>query len=120
MLYISIIIYTIAMIISILTIQILQRQNDELLEKYNKLSKKYISLQILETSISTDDIKITYWFKQKTPNDSKMAKKEKYLLENGNFESRIILDKKLRLKDGYTSYLLAKKYNIKNVDVIII
>ena len=49
-------------------------------------------------------------------------KKEKerieYFKKNQNFETQIIVDKDNNLKDGYTSYLIAKKYGIDFINVI--
>lgn len=43
--------------------------------------------------------------------------KEWYYLENGRFESGIILDGAGNLIDGYTTYLLAVKYGIEHVPI---
>lgn len=54
-----------------------------------------------------------------TPNPKKMAKKEQYFLDNGVFQSEIILDGQYNLENGYTSYLLAKKYGMKFVTAVL-
>lgn len=54
-----------------------------------------------------------------TPNPKKMEKKEQYFLDNGVFQSEIILDGQYNLVNGYTSYLLAQKYGMKLVPVVV-
>lgn len=125
MLYAAIAINTIAIIISIVTINILQKQNSDLqndvenvYKSYLEIKEKYNKLTTRLETVKISDIKIDYWFIKTPPKQSKMQNREKYLLENGEFKSLIILNKNNKLLDGYTSYLLAKKYNIQNVEVI--
>lgn len=67
--------------------------------------------------VSLDDIKIEYDFLITPPKSKKMNDKIKYFLGEGVFQSRIILDKNFVLKNGYTSYLIAKKIDMKKVPV---
>ncbi|MCI8607116.1 MAG: hypothetical protein HFG72_09965 [Hungatella sp.] len=64
-----------------------------------------------------EDIKILPWFKATPPKPEKMERKERYYLEHGDFESRIVLDRVGNLVDGYINYLLAVKYGLKHVFV---
>ena len=63
------------------------------------------------------NIKILPWFKATSPALEKMEQKERYYLENGKLESKIIVDEAGNLIDGYTSYLLAVKYGLRYVSV---
>lgn len=90
---------------------IVNRYN-ELYEEYEKLKKEAI------LSINIDDIHITKDFKKNKPSDNKMRTREEYFINNGRFKTVIKIDDYNVLRDGYTSYLLAKKYNIKNVEFI--
>lgn len=64
-----------------------------------------------------DDIKIYPCFAAQEPKPEKMQEKEKYFEETGALQSQIILDGNGYLIDGFTSYLLAKKYGIRTVPV---
>jgi len=66
--------------------------------------------------ISYMDIKIADNFKD--PSIRKLTKRLEYFERFGKFKVPIILDKDNKLIDGYTSYLVAVKYNISKVDVI--
>lgn len=63
------------------------------------------------------NIKINEEFKRTKPKKWKMQSKENYFLKYGIFESKIVLDKNNVLIDGYTSYLLAKKFKVNVVKV---
>lgn len=64
-----------------------------------------------------DEIKIFSCFKARPPLAEKMEHKERYYLEHGEFESEVVLDKAGNLIDGYTTYLLARKYSVEHVSV---
>lgn len=64
-----------------------------------------------------EDIKIYPCFAANKSKPDKMDQKEQYFAETGLLQSRIILDSRGNLIDGYTSYLLAKAHNIKIVSV---
>lgn len=51
------------------------------------------------------------------PSDIKYSRYEKYYLENKELAHGIIVDENKKIRDGYISYLLAKKYGC-NVDII--
>lgn len=81
-------------------------------------------------TIRLSRIKIDQDFINHMPKPDKLATKYDYTKNqlrinrkyntNGNiFQSPIILDKKYNLVDGYTSFLLAKMFGIKKVDVMI-
>ena len=53
----------------------------------------------------------------KKPGDVKYSRYEKYYLENKVVTHGIIVDENKKIRDGYISYLLAKKYGCK-VDII--
>lgn len=63
--------------------------------------------------IETDLIKIPENFTK--PNKNKLKNRIEYYNKNKCFEVPIIIDPNNMLLDGYTSYLIAKKYNLKTV-----
>lgn len=65
--------------------------------------------------INLKEIKIQKQFKY--PRKEKLQSRYEYYNKNKTFEVPIILDIDNKLIDGYTSYLIAKKYGIKNVEV---
>lgn len=81
-------------------------------------------------SIKLSRIKISQDFINHMPNSNKLAAKydytknqlrinRKYGRDRNIFQSSVVVDKKHNLVDGYTSYLIAKMFGIKNVNVII-
>lgn len=64
-----------------------------------------------------DDIKIYQCFAEHPPRSEKMEQKEQYFQETGALQSQIILDRRGYLIDGYTSYLLARRYGIQSIPV---
>lgn len=67
--------------------------------------------------VSVDAIGIYPCFAAHEPEPEKMQRKERYFLENGVLQSQIILDGRGNLIDGFSSYLLAKKYGVRSVPV---
>lgn len=67
--------------------------------------------------INIDEIIISEEFKKKIPGKRKMNIRLDYFEKTGEFFSPIILDKNNVLIDGYTSYLIAKKYDLKNIKI---
>ena len=65
-----------------------------------------------------ENIKITWDFFKHPPRKEKMKLRRKYYKAFRDFYVPIILDKRRVLKDGYTSYLIAKENNIKYVKVV--
>lgn len=63
------------------------------------------------------DIEITSQFQETQPRFVKMAQKYDWYCKHGEFQSPIRLTKNFVLVDGYTSYLLAKKFNLDKVPV---
>lgn len=104
----------ILLLIIVIAYELVLMQNER---KYNKLFNRYTELReeaILNIDINKIRIKKSF----KNPRELKMRKREEYFIKNGEFESIIKIDDYGVLRDGYTSYLLAKKYNIKNVEFI--
>ena len=64
-----------------------------------------------------DEIKIFPFFRDNPPKPEKLRRKEEYFQRNGRFESEVVLDTSGNLIDGYTTYLLARKYNVERVAV---
>lgn len=67
--------------------------------------------------IPTDAIKIYPCFAAHEPKPEKMEQKEQYFTETGLLQSKIILDSRGNLIDGYTSYLLARAHGIQCVPI---
>ena len=62
------------------------------------------------------DIRIPKEFQK--PRTEKMNERIEYFKKNQNFETQIVVDKDNNLIDGYTTYLIAKKYGINFINVI--
>ncbi len=89
---------------------------NETIDKQEKTIK--ILFKELEKKTKIIDIKninIPDYFKK--PNKKKMEEREKYFRQNSKFEAPIIIDQYNNLIDGYTSYLIAKKYEFSTVEV---
>ena len=84
--------------------------SDEQLKKYSPK----ITSGALTNVCELEEIEVQYMTK---PRDAKYRRYEKYYLENKELTHGIIVDEAKRLRDGYISYLLAKKYGCK-VDII--
>lgn len=63
------------------------------------------------------DIKIFPSFLERGPAPEKLKRKEEYYLRTGRFESEVVLDAAGNLIDGYTTYLLARRYGVEHVTV---
>lgn len=74
--------------------------------------------ELEKETINVSDIKIRQAFKNSKINLDKMCAKEEFFIENGYFLDKIILNQNNLLLDGYYSYLIAKKYNIRKVDIV--
>lgn len=64
-----------------------------------------------------EEIKIYQCFAEHPPGSEKIEQKEQYFQETDALQSQIILDRRGYLIDGYTSYLLARRYGIQSVPV---
>lgn len=84
--------------------------SDERLKKYSPR----IMNATLTNACNLEEIEAQHMAK---PGDVKYDRYEKYYLENKELAHGIIVDENKKLRDGYISYLLAKKYGCK-VDVI--
>lgn len=65
--------------------------------------------------IYTRDIKVNPDWRKTGIGKTKFGKKLKYWYRTGEFESKILLDKKFNLKDGYSSVRIAE---IKDIDKV--
>lgn len=52
------------------------------------------------------------------PGAEKMKRKYLYYLKHGKFDSTIAVDHSYILKDGYTTYLLAKMFGLKKICIL--
>ena len=84
--------------------------SDEQLKKY---SPKIMS-GALTNVCKVEEIEVQHMIK---PRDVKYSRYERYYLENKESTHGIIVDETKKIRDGYISYLLAKKYGCK-VDII--
>lgn len=83
----------------------------QLFGKYDPGYEYWIDLNI---------IKIPNHYKKHHINKIKWNKKLLYWMETGEFESIILLHRDFTLVDGYSSYLIAKKYDLAVVPVYFI
>ena len=95
---------------------------EEIQDKYIKEQNKMIDDLIEKLSekiriIDLKNIKIPENFT--VPNKKKLENREKYFRKNSEFKVPIIIDSNNNLIDGYTSYLIAKKYEFTTVNVIV-
>lgn len=67
--------------------------------------------------INLSEIIITKEFAEHKPRKIKMSKKYNWYLKHGKFQSPIMLNHDFVLIDGYTSYLIAKEFDIGKVPV---
>lgn len=70
--------------------------------------------------IKINKIIISNKFKKTHPSEEKLKHHLKHYIENNKFLKPIIIDKNKNLHDGYCTYLIAKLFNIKEIDVITI
>ncbi|MCI8636291.1 MAG: hypothetical protein HFJ17_04530 [Clostridia bacterium] len=90
----------------------------ELQEEHTKIQDEMImnllkDLSMPNVVIDINLIKIPKHFTK--PRKSKLNKRIDFYNKNKYFEAPIIIDPSNTLIDGYTSYLVAKKYNLKTV-----
>ena len=81
-------------------------QDDMIMDLLKDLSMPYVVIE-------TDLIKIPENFTK--PNKNKLKNRIEYYNKNKCFKVPIIIDPSNMLLDGYTSYLIAKQYNLKTV-----
>lgn len=74
---------------------------------------------IMIKTIKLSKIRISSVMQKCPPNPEKLKKKYSFYKLTGLFDSVIIVDKKYNLVDGYTSYLLAKMFGIKKIEVMV-
>ena len=84
--------------------------SDERLKKYSPK----IMIATLTNACNLGEIELQHMTK---PWDVKYSRYETYYLENKELTHGIIVDENKKIRDGYISYLLAKKYGCK-VDII--
>lgn len=89
-------------------IEIQNNMINDLLEKINQETK------ILKIS----DIKIPKEFKK--PRIEKMNERIDYFKKYQNFETQVVVDKNNKLKDGYTSYLIAQSLGYNCISVMVV
>ena len=82
-------------------------------ERFKKYSPK-IMRGTLTNVCELEEIEVQHMTK---PKDAKYFRYEKYYLENKELAHGIIVDEAKKIRDGYISYLLAKKYGCK-VDIM--
>lgn len=100
------------------------------MKNYFKEADKLINLQFGIINELTDDLKklnkvkimrikdIIIPKEFQKPRTEKMNERIEYFKKNQNFETQIVVDKDNNLIDGYTTYLIAKKYGINFINVI--
>lgn len=92
-------------------IKLLKLQNEMITDILEELKEK-------TKIIKLTDIKIQKHFTK--PNKKKLNRRLEYYNKNKCFKTPIIINEDNTLIDGYTSYLIAKKYNLETVEVKVI
>lgn len=92
------------------------KQQDLLIEMQDKFIKKL--LEVEWKIINIKNIKIPEHFSK--PHKNKMKERWNYIRENKKFKVPIVVDSNNNLKDGYTSYLIAKELKLKEVEVKVV
>lgn len=85
-----------------------------------KLFRLFTKKLECEYWVRLSDIVITENFLKHSPNKYKLAQKYDWYEKNGEFQSPIILNKNYELVDGYTSYIIAKDFDLGKVPVYFI
>lgn len=67
--------------------------------------------------VNLNEIEVTSQFEETPPRFIKMTQKYDWYCKHGEFQSPIRLTRDFVLVDGYTSYLLAKKFDMDKVPV---
>lgn len=65
-----------------------------------------------------EEIKIKKSFKKTRPSLNKLNVHLEYYYKNNKFMKPIVVDKDNMLIDGYITYLIAKMFNVKEVEVV--
>lgn len=91
---------------------------NDMIEKFVNFIRKPFYRCGIEYMVPVDRIKISDDFSSTPIGIRKMNRKTAYWMQNGSFESKIIIDRDtFTLLNGYTSYSIAKLNKIKNVPV---
>ena len=90
-------------------------KNNKIIRKIKELFGRYEPG--FEYLVDLNDIEIQIDFLKLHPKRKKMIKKWEYYNKTGEFESPILLDRDFVLRNGYTSYLIAKTENMRKVPV---
>lgn len=91
-------------------------QKDHIEMQHNLIMNLFKKLRDKTRTVKLADIKIPEYYKK--PNKNKLKSRIQYYIKNKCFATPIIIDKETKmLIDGYTSYLIAKKYNFEIVQV---
>lgn len=78
---------------------------------------RVIHIRKRREEINIEKIKISKSFKEKSPGRDKFNSRLAYFEKYGRYYSPIVLDKNDFLVDGYISYLIAKRYGFKKVQI---
>lgn len=86
------------------------------------MKEKVYNIEILGNPylVPLQDIKIPMRFLTHPPKMDKLMERVRWFANTGKFSVPIIIDKNFVLRDGYTSYLAAKRYQKVNVEVYFI
>lgn len=95
-----------------LAIDNMENQYLKTIYKKNNLIKK---LLYRRSVMYLNDIKIPEYFKK--PNKRKLNNRIVYFRKTGELPTPIVVNVENVLVDGYTSYLIAKKFNLDTVDI---
>lgn len=89
------------------------------MRKFNREIKRLFGIYEKDVPymVNLKKIVIQPSFLKTHPDKYKMKQKRWYYRHCGEFESHILLTKDYVLKNGYTSYIIAKENNLKKVPV---
>lgn len=93
-------------------------KNIKLQDKIKGFSCELSGKEYLYT-VKLEDIQIKPYFKKTRIGKEKFWRKCKYFEDTGKLESKIVLRREdWMLLDGYSSYVIAKKKGLKEVEVV--
>lgn len=99
-----------------------QRYNrtfDKIFNSFEEAMRYCAKKNVRKIRMKIEDIKIPNGFLKTYPCPEKIEKRMQELRATGNFENMIEVDENGKLVDGYTTYVLAKGFGWKEIEVIV-
>ena len=95
------------------------RVADNMFDTLEAAMKYCAKKNVKKAQMKIEDIKIPNGFLKTYPCPEKIEKRMQELRATGNFENMIEVDENGKLVDGYTTYVLAKGFGWKEIEVIV-